>query len=106
MLGSSGDFVSPEVSWLIRYARPLLSLLAADLLCMVAGSVLSLLDPLVVKWMIDVALPKHNLHLVLWGTLVFCVIYVASVGMSYLASFVSCLVTQKMVFRIRISLLR
>ncbi len=100
------NFLSSEVNWLIRYARPLLPLLAADLLCMVAGSVLSLLDPLVVKWMIDVALPKHNLHLVLLGTLVFCVIYVASVGMSYLASFVSCLVTQKMVFRIRISLLR
>jgi len=98
--------MSPELKWLCRQARPVLSLLIANLICMVFGSGLSLLDPLVVKWLIDVALPKHNLHLVLLGTLLFCVVYLASVGVNYLASFVSCLVTQKMVFRVRISLLR
>jgi ATP-binding cassette subfamily B protein len=73
---------------------------------MVVGSVLSLLDPLVVKWLIDVALPKQDLRLVLLGTLVFCAVYLASLGTNYLASFVGCLLTQKMVFRIRVSLLR
>ncbi len=98
--------MSSELSWLGRQARPLLSLLALDLVCMVLGSGLSLLDPLVVRWLIDAALPKRDLQLVLLGTLVFCVVYVASVGMSYLASYLSCLFTQKMVFRIRVSLLR
>src|SRR5260370_23907522 len=73
---------------------------------MVLGSVLSLLDPLVVRWLIDTALPKRDLHLVLLGTLVFCAVYVASVATNYLANFLSCLFTQKMVFRIRVSLLR
>ena len=73
---------------------------------MIVGSGLSLLDPLVVKWLIDIALPKRDLHLVLLGTLVFCAVYLASLGTNYLASFVSCLLTQKMVFRIRVSLLR
>ena len=73
---------------------------------MTLGSGLSLLDPLVVKWLIDVALPKRDLRLVLLGTLVFCALYLASLGISYLGSFVSCLLTQKMVFRIRVSLLR
>ena len=73
---------------------------------MVLGSGLSLLDPLVVRWLIDVALPKRDLRLVLFGTLVFCVVYLASVIVSYLSSFISCVVTQKMVFRIRVSLLR
>jgi ABC-type multidrug transport system fused ATPase/permease subunit len=73
---------------------------------MTLGSGLSLLDPLVVKWLIDVALPKRDLRLVLLGTLVFCAVYLASLGINYLGSFVSCLVTQKMVFRIRVSLLR
>src|SRR5437870_31759 len=98
--------MSSELSWLRRHARPLLSLLAVDFFCMVLGSGLSLLDPLVVRWLIDAALPKRDLRLVLLGTLVFCVVYVASVGMNYVASFVSSLVTQKMVFRIRVSLLR
>jgi len=73
---------------------------------MIVGSGLSLLDPLVVKWLIDVALPKRNLRLVLIGTLVFCAVYLASLAINYLGSFVSCLLTQKMVFRIRASLLR
>jgi ABC-type multidrug transport system fused ATPase/permease subunit len=101
-----GDLLSSEMHWLVRYARPLRFLLIADLLCMIVGSALSLLDPLVVKWLIDVALPSHTLRPVLLGTLIFCLIYVASLGINYLASFLSCLVTQKMVFRIRMSVLR
>lgn len=98
--------MSSEVRWLGRQARPVLSLLAVNLICMVLGSGLSLLDPLVVRWLIDVALPKRDLRLVLFGTLVFCIVYLASVIVSYLSSFISCIVTQKMVFRIRVSLLR
>jgi ABC-type multidrug transport system fused ATPase/permease subunit len=101
-----GKLLSSEMHWLVRYARPLRFLLIADLLCMIVGSALSLLDPLVVKWLIDVALPSHILRPVLLGTLIFCMIYVASLGINYLASFLSCLVTQKMVFRIRMSVLR
>jgi ABC-type bacteriocin/lantibiotic exporter with double-glycine peptidase domain len=93
-----GDLLSSEMHWLGRYARPLRSLLFVDLLCMIVGSALSLLDPLIVKWLIDVALPSHTLRPVLLGTLIFCLIYVASLGINYLSSFLSCLVTQKMVF--------
>src|SRR5258708_9103283 len=98
--------MSSELTWLGRQARPVLSLLIVNLCCMVVGSGLSLLDPLVVKWLIDVALPKRDLRLVLFGTLIFCAVYLTSLGTNYLASFVSGLLTQKMVFRIRVSLLR
>jgi ABC-type multidrug transport system fused ATPase/permease subunit len=98
--------MSSELRWLARQARPVLRLLVVNLICLVIGSGLSLLDPLVVKWLIDVALPKRDLRLVLFGTLVFCLVYLASVIVSYLSSFISCVVTQKMVFRIRVSLLR
>ena len=87
--------MSSEVRWLARQARPVLSLLTVNLICMVLGSGLSLLDPLVVRWLIDVALPKRDLRLVLLGTLVFCAVYLASVIVSYLSSFISCVVTQK-----------
>src|SRR5580704_12917964 len=106
MSRQNGQSLSSAVSWLARYVRPLMSLLIVDLACMIVGSGLSLLDPLVVKWLIDVALPKRDLHLVLLGTLLFCAVYLASVGTNYLASFVSSLLTQKLVFRIRVSLLR
>lgn len=97
---------SSEVRWLIRYASPLRYLLTANLLCMIFGSALSLLDPLVVKWLIDVGLPSRSQRLVLLGTLVFCLIYLASLSVNYLSSFLGCVITQKMVFRIRISILR
>lgn len=106
MSGLNGQPLAPAVSWLVRYLRPLMSLVIADLICMIAGSGLSLLDPLIVKWLIDVAVPQRSLRLVLLGTFVFCAVYIASLSANYLASFVSCLLTQKMVFRIRLSLLR
>src|SRR5580698_5195543 len=106
MSRQNGQSLSSAVSWLARYVRPLISLLIVDLGCMIVGSGLSLLDPLVVKWLIDVALPKRDLRLVLLGTSIFCAVYLASLGISYLGSFVSCLLTQKMTFRIRVSLLR
>jgi len=106
MSGENGQSLSSAIRWLARYVRPLASLVIADLVCMIVGSGLSLLDPLVVKWLIDVALPKRDLHLVLLGTSIFCAVYLASLGTNYLASFVSSLLTQKMVFRIRVSLVR
>jgi ATP-binding cassette subfamily B protein len=106
MSGQNGQSLSSAISWLAGYVRPIMSLLIVDLACMIVGSGLSLLDPLVVKWLIDVALPKRDLQLVLLGTSIFCAVYLASLGTNYLASFVSSLLTQKMVFRIRVSLLR
>ncbi len=101
-----GLSLSSEVRWLGRQVRPLFSLLLANLVCIVVGSGLTLVDPLIVKWLIDVALPKRDLRLVLIGTITFCVVYIASLGMGYVAAFLSCLVAQKLVFRIRVSLLR
>jgi ATP-binding cassette subfamily B protein len=101
-----GKSMSSELRWLGRQAGPVLSLLTVSFICIVLGSGLSLLDPLVVRWLIDAALPKRDLRLVLLGTLVFCTVYLASVIVSYIASFISCIVTQKMVFRIRVALLR
>ena len=98
--------MSREIDWLWRQAKPFLLLLAANLLCMLLGSALSLLDPLVVRWLIDVALAKRDLRLVFVGTAFFCAIYLLSVAVSYAASFLSSVISQKMVFRIRVSLLR
>src|SRR5260370_1750988 len=100
------SFLSAELSWLGRRVRHLLPLLLLNLGAIVIGSALTLADPLIVKWLIDVALPQKNLGFVLAATVVFCAVYLASLGMSFLATFVSSVVAQKLVFRIRISLLR
>ena len=106
MFETRENLVSRETRWLLRQVRPHVGLSAAALLCMVAGSGLSLLDPLLVKWLIDTALPRRDLRLVFLATFLFCVVYLASIVVNYAASFLSTLVTQKMVFRLRVSLLR
>jgi ABC-type multidrug transport system fused ATPase/permease subunit len=95
-----------EIRWLYRHARPFLPLLTANLTCMLLGSGLSLLDPLIVRWLIDNAIPRRNLHLVLLGTFLFCVIYLSSVAVNYASAFLSSVISQRMVFRIRVSSLR
>lgn len=97
---------SSELRWLVRHASPLWWLLVVNLLCMIFGSALSLLDPLVVKWLIDIAVASRTLPLVLLGTIAFCLIYLASLGVNSLSSLLSCLISQKLVFRIRVSMLR
>jgi len=98
--------MSREIRWLLKQATRLLRPLGLNLVCMVLGSALSLLDPLVVRWLIDTALLRRAPRLVFLGTFVFCVVYLTSVGVNYLSSFLSCVVSQSMVFRIRVSLLR
>src|SRR5437660_6148895 len=98
--------ISEEIRWLGRQVRPLLPLSLANLVCIVVASGLTLADPLIIKWLIDVAIARRSVRLVLIGTAAFCAVYLASVGMSYLATVVSSIVAQKLVFRIRVSLLR
>ncbi len=97
---------SAELQWLLRQVRPFLPLSLASFICIVLGSAFTLADPLIIKWLIDVALPRRSLRLVLIAAAGFCVIYLANIGISYLATFLNSLVTQKMIFRIRVSLLR
>jgi ABC-type multidrug transport system fused ATPase/permease subunit len=95
-----------EISWLAAQVRPLLSLSFANFVCIVAGSTLTLADPLIIKWLIDVAIPRRSLRLVLLAAAADGATYLASLGMSYLGSILSSIIGQKMVFRIRLSLLQ
>ena len=95
-----------EIRWISRQLKPFLPLLVANLALMVVGSSFTLVGPIVVKWLVDVALPKRDLRLVMIATVAFCTAYLASVGMNYLTTFISDLVTQKLVFRTRVSLVR
>ncbi len=81
-----------EIRWLGRQVIPLLRLNLLGLLSIVAASVLTLLDPLIVKWLIDVALAKRNIEKLVVGTVGF--------GLAYLV------ISQKMNFRIRVALIR
>ena len=103
---SRAKLVGQEARWIAHQVRPLLPLSIANLLCIVIASALTLLDPLIVKWLIDVAIPRRSLKLVLGASCAFCLAYLASMGMNYLATVVSAIVGQKLVFRARLRILR
>lgn len=72
---------------------------------MVLSSLMFLLDPLLIKWLIDKVLPRRNPHLLLFAAAGFFVIYIGRLGFSSLARLVSFRSVQNLVFRIRLVLL-
>ncbi len=65
-----------------------------------------LIDPLLLKWLIDRVLPKKDLHLLFLAAAGFLTIYLCRLGFSALASLVSFRTVQKLVFQIRLTLLQ
>ena len=98
--------VSHEVRWLGRQVLPLMRLNLLGLLSIVAASVLTLLDPLIIKWLIDEALAKGSVGLLLLGALGFGAAYFGQLAFSYAAYLFGFVVSQKMIFRIRVALIR
>src|SRR3979411_482478 len=98
--------VSPEVRWLGRQVLPLMRLNLLGLLSIVAASVLTLLDPLIIKWLIDEALAQRSVALLLLGAIGFGAAYFGQLAFSYAAYLVGFVVSQKMIFRIRVALIR
>lgn len=49
-----------ELDWLCTQIRPLLHWHVASFLCMAGGSLLALLNPLILRWMIDEVIPKRE----------------------------------------------
>src|SRR5947207_6422088 len=97
---------SPEISWMIRQAKPLLRFHALSLFCITSGSILTLLDPLIMKWLIDGVLPKKDGRLLLIGASGFALVYVGRLALVYFGTLISFVAVQKMVFRIRLKLIR
>jgi ABC-type bacteriocin/lantibiotic exporter with double-glycine peptidase domain len=52
-----------EIVWLLKEIRPLLHWHLASFLCITAGSLLALLSPLLLKWLIDAIIPHRRFGL-------------------------------------------
>jgi len=71
----------------------------------VLSSLMFLLDPLLIKWLIDRVLPKKDFHLLFLAAVAFFGIYVCRLAFSAFAAVVSFKTVQDLVFRIRLSIL-
>jgi ABC-type bacteriocin/lantibiotic exporter with double-glycine peptidase domain len=55
---------TPELKWLLRQARSVRSLYLYTLFCFAVTGVLSLIDPLLIKWLIDEIIPRRDLGMI------------------------------------------
>jgi ABC-type bacteriocin/lantibiotic exporter with double-glycine peptidase domain len=94
-----------QARWFARQLMPLWQAYTLSISLTVLSSMLFLLDPLLIKWLIDQVLPKKDLHLLLFAATGFFVIYISRLGLSEFAGLVGYRSVQDLVFRIRLSLL-
>ena len=94
-----------EYQWLIRQMRPFARLHVVSFLCIAVGSTMALLEPLIMKWLIDNILPAKQWRLLPVAAGCFFAAYLMEVALFWIAGLATFRAVQKMVFRIRIRLL-
>jgi ABC-type bacteriocin/lantibiotic exporter with double-glycine peptidase domain len=97
--------LNPQFRWFVRQLQPLMRAHVLSISLIVLGSLMFLLDPLLIKWLIDQILPKKEFRLLLFAAAAFFGIYVCRLGFSTLAGLVTFRTVQDLVFRIRLSIL-
>ncbi len=94
-----------QARWFVRQLHPLLWPHVLSVSLIVLSSLMFLLDPLLIKWLIDVVLPKRDIHLLGLAAVGFLGIYIFRLGFSAAAGIVSFRSVQDLVFRIRLGIL-
>ena len=97
---------SGEFWWLLKEVKPFLRLHLASYLCTVIASALILVDPLIIRLLIDDVIPNRRIS---WLPLVagaFFIAYMGRLGFDSFSSMLNFRAVQKMTFRLRLNLLR
>ena len=94
-----------QAKWFFRQLRPLLPAYSLSVVFIVLSGLMFLLDPLLMKWLIDRVLPRKDFHLLLFAALGFFALYVSRLGFFTLSQLVNFKTVQKLVLRMRLSIL-
>jgi ABC-type multidrug transport system fused ATPase/permease subunit len=95
-----------EIRWLASQVRPFLRLHLNSYFCIVIASILMLIDPLIVRLLIDQVIPQKRVGWLPIVAAAFFLTYLGRLGFDSLASMLNCRAVQKMTFRTRLQLLR
>jgi len=96
----------PELHWLAKRIRPALPLHVASFLCFITGSILGLLNPFVLKWLIDRVIPGKSPLLLLAAVLLLFVGYQGRTALTTLGSYLMVSAAQTVGLNLRMDLLR
>lgn len=95
-----------ELHWLASRVKPFLRLHLSSYCFIVVSNILALLDPLIVRFLIDEVIPNRRLSWLALVALAFILTYAARLGADGAAGMLSFRAVQKMTFRLRLALLR
>jgi ABC-type bacteriocin/lantibiotic exporter with double-glycine peptidase domain len=95
-----------ELVWLIQEIRPLLHWHLASFLCITVGSLLALLSPLQLKWLIDSIIPQRRIGLLLLAVALIFLGHQGRVVLTNLGSYLMLTASQKMGLILRARLLK
>jgi subfamily B ATP-binding cassette protein MsbA len=95
-----------EIRWLASQVKPFLRLHFSSYFCIVVASILVLIDPLIVRLLIDDVIPQRRMSWLPLVAAAFFLTYAGRMGFDSLAAILNFRAVQKMTFRSRLSLLR
>src|SRR5579864_2074774 len=95
-----------EFVWLIKRIRPLLPWHLASCLSITAGSLLALVSPLLLKWLIDSIIPRKSAGLLLLAVALIFISHQGRVALTGLGSYLMLSASQKMALALRVGLLK
>jgi ABC-type multidrug transport system fused ATPase/permease subunit len=95
-----------ELRWLAKQIRPFVPWHVASFLCMTVGSLLALLTPLVLKWLIDQVLPQRETGLLFLAAVLIFLSYQGRTALTGLGNYLTLTAAQKMALRLRMDILR
>src|SRR5713226_2418243 len=75
-----------DLNWLLHQSMPVVHIHIAALLCLVLSSVASVWDPLIMRWLIDVVLPKNDVLLLAVAGAMFLSVYAGSPALGLISS--------------------
>ncbi len=95
-----------EIRWLAAQVRPFLRLHLGSYFCIVVASILVLIDPLIIRFLIDDVIPRRRVSWLPLVAAAFFLTYMGRLGFDSLAAMLNFRAVQKMTFRSRLTLLR
>jgi ABC-type multidrug transport system fused ATPase/permease subunit len=100
------SWLPSELLWLSKQIRPLLHWHVASFLCITAGSLLALLTPLLLRWLIDQIIPQNKMGLLLLAVGLIFLGYQGRMALTSVGNYLMLTAAQKMGLTLRLSLLR
>jgi ABC-type bacteriocin/lantibiotic exporter with double-glycine peptidase domain len=100
------SWLPTELRWLSKQIRPLLYLHIGSFLCITAGSLLGLLTPLVMKWLIDQIIPQRQVGLLVLSVLVIFLCNQSRTALTGLGNYLTLSAAQTTALTLRMCLLR